>query len=185
MEDTAPLCKSLVASRLIRLNIRASHKHEPLSSHLLSDLGGQCWVTRGLNTLAHEAAMHNRCLLIRELASLGYPIATLNKQDRSPLHWAVYYNNSQAVEALLDCGHPIDACGKNGMTPLHLALVEGNTHMADLLIKRGASVFARVNETISCENIVDGLDLDENTIADLKKLIEEFTQHSFFSIVFD
>ena len=67
-------------------------------------------------------------------------------------------------------------CEKNGITPL--VLMEGDVHLADLLIMRGASFFARMNETVSCEDIVDSPDVEEKVITGLRTLTDEFTQHS-------
>ena len=113
------------------------------------------------------------CMLI----SLGIQIATgslteVEREEKTPLHWASFQGDLHSVRARLEAGDDKDAQCRNGLTALHLAVVAGHKEVVDILVKAGA------NKELSDESGLTPLDLavcsgNESIIATLLKVVSD------------
>ena len=60
-----------------------------------------------------------------------------DKNDWTPLHWAVMKGHKAAMELLLANGSEVNARANNGWTPLHTAEDRGQVDVAELLRQHG------------------------------------------------
>lgn len=75
--------------------------------------------------------------------------------DPSPLHSAVRVADVEAATILLDHGAFVDATGDFwAATPLHIALRGQSYAMIELLLARGASIYSRDVDGLSCANLI-------------------------------
>jgi ankyrin repeat protein len=65
-------------------------------------------------------------------------VDVVDKNRRTPLHYAALVNNVSAVTQLLELGCKINVRDQNGMTPLHEAIRDRNTETTLLLLDSGA-----------------------------------------------
>jgi ankyrin repeat protein len=69
-------------------------------------------------------------------------VASIDKEGRTPLHYAALANDADVVSRLLAGGADPNAADRLGFTPLHFAAQEGAITPAQLLLAAGAQVDA-------------------------------------------
>ncbi|KAH7947100.1 hypothetical protein HPB52_007531 [Rhipicephalus sanguineus] len=108
-----------------------------------------------LHIAAKEGSLQAVCLLCQEIqkeASTDIPVAVLSrrdKQNKTPLHYAVENNHIEIVRFLLEKGVDPNCSSSTGLTALHLAAMRGGVPMCQLLMDHGAAtdVLADGNKT--------------------------------------
>jgi hypothetical protein len=69
-------------------------------------------------------------------------VASIDKEGRTPLHYAALANDADAVSKLLTEGADPNAADRLGFTPLHFAAQEGAITSAQILLDAGVQVDA-------------------------------------------
>ena len=69
-------------------------------------------------------------------------MASIDKEGRTPLHYAALANDADAVSKLLTEGADPNVADRLGFTPLHFAAQEGAIAAAQILLAAGAQVDA-------------------------------------------
>lgn len=67
-------------------------------------------------------------------------VKSVDRNNETPLHYAVRYGQYNSISLLLDLGADINAANQRGYTPLHFCACTNYVSIAKLLIQRGASV---------------------------------------------
>ena len=94
----------------------------------------------------HQAAQKGDIAAVRSfLEKSPNLINAVDKQKRTPLHYAVLSQNPALVDLLLSRRGDIKARELNGETPLHFAAYKGNNAIVDTLIQKGADLHAKNN----------------------------------------
>ena len=84
---------------------------------------------------------------IRKLLAEGADVNARNKDDSSPLHWAVFNENPEIIATLIEAGANVNARIKDGYSPLHFAAVlNKNPAVIKALAQAGADVNARTKD---------------------------------------
>ncbi len=111
--------------------------------------GINCPDSNGRTPLFHGAILDNEPV-VQMLLAHGARIGLLDKEGRSPLHWAVLYRRLEVLRALLEHWNKhernsfdIDAHDNVGWTPLHLAVERRFEAGVSLLMQSGANIKAR------------------------------------------
>ncbi|OAA82122.1 ankyrin repeat protein [Akanthomyces lecanii RCEF 1005] len=111
--------------------------------------GINCPDSNGRTPLFHGAIQDNEPV-VQMLLSHGARIGLLDKEGRSPLHWAVLYRRLEVLRTLLEHWNKnernnfdIDAHDNVGWTPLHLAVERRFEAGVLLLMQNGANIKAR------------------------------------------
>ncbi|TQV91955.1 hypothetical protein V2A60_005952 [Cordyceps javanica] len=111
--------------------------------------GINCPDSNGRTPLFHGAIQDNEPV-VQMLLAHGARIGLLDKEGRSPLHWAVLYRRLEVLRTLLEhwnkCerhSFDIDAHDNVGWTPLHLAVERRFEAGVLLLMQHGANIKAR------------------------------------------
>lgn len=121
-----------------------------LSMLLRQDTEGiNCPDSNGRTPLFHGAIQDNEPV-VQMLLAHGARIGLLDKEGRSPLHWAVLYRRLEVLRTLLEHWNKqernsfdIDAHDNVGWTPLHLAVERRFEAGVLLLMQNGANIKAR------------------------------------------
>ena len=66
-----------------------------------------------------------------------------DKNEQTPLHYAIEYGRTNMVQILLENGADIGIKNKYGWLPLHYAIKKGHVEIAKLLTQYGADVRAK------------------------------------------
>lgn len=85
--------------------------------------------------------------------SRGAKLIAQNKQQQTPLHFAVHHVDCCAF--LLEKGAQIDARDSDGKTPLHHAVAGGLEDTIRLLVLRGAKMDVRDNAGKTAQDVAD------------------------------
>ncbi|KAM3439701.1 hypothetical protein NHJ13734_003582 [Beauveria thailandica] len=111
--------------------------------------GINCPDSNGRTPLFHGAIQDNEPV-VQILLAHGARIGLLDKEGRSPLHWAVLYRRLEVLRTLLEHWNKyerdsfdIDAHDNVGWTPLHLAVERRFEAGVLLLMQVGANIKAR------------------------------------------
>ncbi|KAM3507421.1 hypothetical protein MY11210_007145 [Beauveria gryllotalpidicola] len=111
--------------------------------------GINCPDSNGRTPLFHGAIQDNEPV-VQMLLAHGARIGLLDKEGRSPLHWAVLYRRLEVLRTLLEHWNKyerdsfdIDAHDNVGWTPLHLAVERRFEAGVLLLMQGGANIKAR------------------------------------------
>ncbi|KAM3502073.1 hypothetical protein MY10362_005100 [Beauveria mimosiformis] len=111
--------------------------------------GINCPDSNGRTPLFHGAIQDNEPV-VQMLLAHGARIGLLDKEGRSPLHWAVLYRRLEVLRTLLEHWNKyerdsfdIDAHDNVGWTPLHLAVERRFEAGVLLLMQVGANIKAR------------------------------------------
>lgn len=100
------------------------------------------------DTILHLVASYNRVDLIDELIKFGNAksiIEAKNKDDETPLIYAILNNSVEAVNKLIKVG--ADVNNGDDYPPLSQAIFKGNLNIIELLLEAGADI------TCSCEDM--------------------------------
>jgi hypothetical protein len=81
--------------------------------------------------------------MVRTLIEQGADINVRDKENRTPLHWAVVAGHDLTVRTLIELSADKDARDKSNRTPLHWAVVAGHDLTVRTLIELGADKEAR------------------------------------------
>ncbi|KAH8021483.1 hypothetical protein HPB51_015879 [Rhipicephalus microplus] len=105
-----------------------------------------------LHIAAKEGGLQAVCLLCQEIQKEDIPVAVLSrrdKQNKTPLHYAVENNHVEIARFLLEKGVDPNCSSSTGLTALHLAAMRGGVPMCQLLMDHGAAtdVLADGNKT--------------------------------------
>eukprot|EP00658_Telonema_sp_P-2_P064638 TRINITY_DN5376_c0_g1_i3.p1 TRINITY_DN5376_c0_g1~~TRINITY_DN5376_c0_g1_i3.p1 ORF type:complete len:600 (+),score=178.83 TRINITY_DN5376_c0_g1_i3:146-1945(+) len=106
----------------------------------LGDKGANLGATCGdaQQTPLHAAALNNKVMCGKTLATLGANLEVVDVVGQHPLHTAAKAGHGQVVEMLLVLKAEVDTIDKNGATPYALAAQEGHHDVAVILSKAGA-----------------------------------------------
>jgi uncharacterized protein len=69
-------------------------------------------------------------------------VSSIDKEGRTPLHYAALANDADALSKLLTAGADPNVADRVGFTPLHFAAQEGAITSAQILLAAGAQVDA-------------------------------------------
>ncbi|CAH0044469.1 unnamed protein product [Clonostachys solani] len=94
-------------------------------------------------TVLHVAAAVGNCDCLEVLLDKGIAghSHTLDKYDRTPMHYAAKCGHTEAIRILAQRGGDIDMKSNKGFTPLHFAAANGHPSTARLLLEMGAKQF--------------------------------------------
>jgi ankyrin repeat protein/tetratricopeptide (TPR) repeat protein len=95
------------------------------------------------STLLHKAVVKGHRKAVEYLLSRGADIDIPDKNNYTPLSWAVLLKNMELIRILTAQGANLNHKGPNGLTPLHDAVYNGETQIAEFLIAEGARLDAR------------------------------------------
>lgn len=88
-------------------------------------------------TPLHLAAKHPN--LVSLFIKKGANVNVLDRDNKTPLHYAATNGNEKSIELLIKKGAKIDAKDSNQKTPLHYAAEWGNSKSVELLINNNAN----------------------------------------------
>jgi ankyrin repeat protein len=145
-------------------NFLQKDKHEMTPVHLAADQGFRAAIeyfiampqrefgtTKTGASLLHLLSLWFDGALVRNFVTSKRAIVNVvDKNRRSPLHYAALVNNASTAALLLEMGCKINARDRNGMTPLHEAIRGRNTETTILLLDYGADTRARDAFEQSC-----------------------------------
>ncbi|XP_004635161.1 ankyrin repeat and SOCS box protein 9 [Octodon degus] len=87
----------------------------------------------------HEAAIHGRLLVLRNLLNQGWPVNVSTADHVSPLHEACLGGHPSCASILLRHGAEVNAMSTDWHTPLFNACISGSLDCVNLLLQNGAS----------------------------------------------
>lgn len=107
--------------------------------------------TKSGASLLHLIALWFDGHLVRRFVGLKTALVNVvDKQRRTPLHYAAMVDNYSSASHLIELGCMVDARNKSGMTALHEAIRDGATSTVRLLLEWGADARATDGFGQSC-----------------------------------
>eukprot|EP01025_Chloroclados_australasicus_P049924 TRINITY_DN5705_c0_g2_i2.p1 TRINITY_DN5705_c0_g2~~TRINITY_DN5705_c0_g2_i2.p1 ORF type:complete len:332 (-),score=62.45 TRINITY_DN5705_c0_g2_i2:273-1157(-) len=90
-----------------------------------------------------DAAKFGDLEAIEDFAAVGKDVNIKDKEDRTPLHYAIAYNHPKAVESLIAAGANVNAVDNKSNTPLHYACGYARRIIIGLLLTQSPALDAR------------------------------------------
>jgi hypothetical protein len=103
-----------------------------------------------MHSLLHYAALTNDIPLARDLLSWGYPVNTLDREDRTALFEACSLGNVEMVLFLLENNASPVMREETGLSPLHLLIFFDPTvvhHVCAQLLSKGADIMVETRRS--------------------------------------
>jgi ankyrin repeat protein len=88
------------------------------------------------------------------LIECGTNVNSQDKNNRTPLHFALQFGHLDTARLLLDHGADANAVDSNHVTPIHLASQHGYLEIVKLLLLRGANHDSRDKEARTALHLV-------------------------------
>jgi ankyrin repeat protein len=103
-----------------------------------------CFVLLGCGASLHDTiAAGNTAQAEAMLVKTPGLVHSLNKDGKTPLHYAVNYKRLACMDLLLKYGADLNAGDRTGTTPLHTAAMTGQKDAALWLLDHGAAIESR------------------------------------------
>jgi ankyrin repeat protein len=113
----------------------------------------------GGRTALHRATQSGSVECVRYLIAKKANVNAIDKQGRTPLHWACIGGDKQTVAELLKSTEiNVNAISQSGATPLHSAASIFNIEIMQLLIKRGANPDIQDNDGLIASELLEKMD---------------------------
>ena len=126
-----------------KLLTAVKNKNETLFKQIIKDsnpdlnefLYGMCSGT------LHLLARRGTCAMIKHFISCGGEICIPDKNNNTPLHYALQYENTENALCLLEHGASVFLENKNGMSAIHYAaLYYKKSEIIHAILKKGCDV---------------------------------------------